>query len=178
MADGPLTFTFDDALTLNAVRVADRWTEELDPEEFGFRAVTDYIDQFQVAQVDANAVAGGNKPLPPSQASEMFDSALAIMREAWALMENPPEAQATPEEPMVLTDRNRRVTLKAEQGMPVSCEINPAWLRQADLGELEQSLLEAFSRLPESRVAAQGGLESLRERHRALAAQLNELRRG
>lgn len=176
MLDQPLTFEFDHELRLIGVAVADRWADQVAPEDLGFHAVTQYVEQLQRAEAAASAPVEGGRLLPASQAEEIFGGALQIIKEARQLVDEAVPGPMEAPEPTALTDSKRRVTLLADHGMPVAVEINAQWLRRGELDELETALLESFARLPETASAGQDALGELRRRQQALVRQLTELR--
>ncbi|WP_040283455.1 hypothetical protein [Tessaracoccus massiliensis] len=139
-------FEFDAGGTVSAARINDGWSRELTPDQFADAAFLSYLRARSAHRVS---------PIPPEEElsnQERSRVLRARLREAREKLRTVPDAQ---DEPYLqdtgtmaeVTDRRTRFTITTRHGQPDSITVNEAWLRTADLSDVEHSLVETLQAL-------------------------------
>lgn len=174
--DSLFTFEFDESGAVAGLTVADRWSQHLELEEFGYALLLAYAEQHALAGSGIATVDGSGNPDHVRYPKELQHDVVDLARDVSSVFEA--LATYTPQvsEPTTVSDRYRHVTIEVVNGMPGKIEVDEGWLRKADLGEVERDVVAAFQAVaaeaPKDELL--GEISAMRERLAGIVARRND----
>lgn len=178
--DSVFTFEFDSAGIVSGLKIADRWSQLLELEEFGYALLLAYAEQHAVATAGVATVESYGDPDSVRYPRELQDDVLDLARDVSKMFKNLSAYAPEPTEPIEVSDRYKHVTIETVGGSPAQIKVDEPWLRNADLTEVEQDVVAAFQALAAEAPKDEflGELGGLRERLAGIVARKNDFSKG
>lgn len=169
------TFEFDEKGVVTAIKLADKWSEIVDLDQFGYGLLVAYAEQHAAAaaSVPPEFVPGRPGARIPR---ELRDQVIELSQDVSALFTSLADWSPTVAEPTEVSDRYRHIIIEVTAGLPNQITVNEQWLRTADYAEIEADVVAAFQAMAQAAPAddMQGRLGQLQERLGGLMKRHNE----